>query len=331
MAVTGCTVFATERLLPEAWKKLAQAGPVRAFNPGLLSEGAGWLFAYRLVGNDGLRRIGICRLDSNLTIVDGSQRPLTDGVRFDPTRTYPEMATRWFADPRLYRFGDRLFIYWNSGWHEPHNCQFLQELDPATLGPCGAPRELVLAGERQKLEKNWTFFGDGTREPLRAIYSIMPHRVLEFSLAGSGEIRCEDTARTEWAAENYPRCHGGLRGGTPPVFHADRFWSFCHSVHDAPEGYCYAPAVYCFAPEPPFRPLAAPRVPLKLGNPFGNERTYGRLNPAVSEVIYPCGAARVGDHWLVSHGINDEHAAISRVAASDVLATLEPIAGSEAM
>ena len=42
-----------------------------------------------------------------------------------------------FADPRLYRLAGRLFVYWNSGWHEPQNHQFLQELDPVSLRPVG--------------------------------------------------------------------------------------------------------------------------------------------------------------------------------------------------
>lgn len=330
-APTDGVVFATEQLLPEAWRHFTAAGPVRAFNPGLLREGAGWLLAYRIVGPDGARRIAICRLDAALRVAAGSPVPLTDAVRFRPGADYPELGTKWFADPRLYRFSGRVFVYWNSGWHEPRNCQFLQELDAVTLQPLGFPRELLLAGERQKLEKNWTFFpadaaDDAGAQRLLAVYSIVPHRVLEFSLDGDGDILFRDAARTEWMLEGYPACHGGLRGGAPPVLKDGQARVFCHSVHDSPGGYRYAAAAYGFSARTPFVPTAQPIRSLRLHNPFGEHRTFARLNPAVGEVIYPCGAAWDGARWLISHGINDEYCAISRLSATEVESTLRPIA-----
>lgn len=317
-------LFDSTELLPETWQKFAVKGPVRAFNPGLLRDRDGWIFAYRIVADDGLRRIAICRLDQALGVIGGSQLALTDLVRFRPGAVYPEIATRWFADPRLYRLGGRLFIYWNSGWHEPHNCQFLQELDAVTLRPIAHPRELLLRGERRKLEKNWTFFEPAAGR-FHAIYSITPHRVLEFSLAGDGDIVGEETALTEWSIEGYPANHGGLRGGSPPVLADGAWWSFCHSVHDGADGYRYAPAAYAFSAQAPFAPVARPKAPLNLGGGFGAKRTYAKLNAAVGEVIYPCGAERDGARWLVSHGINDETCAISTVSHETVLAAVERV------
>ena len=313
-----CRVFDTRELLPETWRAVAGEGPVRSFNPGLLRDGDGWIFAYRAVLPDGRRRIGICRLDRALRVVGGSQDAFSDFVRFSPHAQYPEIVTQWFADPRLYRFGGRVFVYWNSGWHEPRNWQFLQELDPATLRPRGHPRELVLRGARQKLEKNWTFFEEPGGGRLLALYSITPHRILEFSIAGEEDVLFDDVAQVEWALDDYPPHHGGLRGGAPPVLVDGRFWVFCHSVHDSAEGYRYAPAAYCFAAEAPFGPLARPKRTLNFANPFGARRTHERLNPAVGEVVYPCGAAHDGTRWLISHGINDEHCGIAVLSTAEV-------------
>ena len=318
-------IFTGEDVLPAEWRALAGLGPIRTFNPALLRDGAGWIFAYRLVAADGLRRIAICRLDSNLAIVAGSPSPLTDQVRLDPGSEYPEVARNWFADPRLYRFGDRLFIYWNSGWHEPHNCQFLQELEPRTLKPVGLARELQLRGPRQKLEKNWTLFSEPASARTLAVYSIAPHRVLELSLAGEGPIACEEVSRCDWQLAQYPENHGGLRGGAPPFLADGVFWSFVHTVHDGPNGYRYLPAVYSFAAIPPFAPVSGPTRPLSLGDSIGAQRRYDRLNPAVAEVIYPCGAVRDGTRWYISHGINDECSAISWIEHADVCATLAPV------
>ena len=335
IGVGGSRIFWGEELLPEAWRDFPRAGPVRTFNPALLRDTdatgagtdtsrAGWLFAYRIAAMDGRRRIGICRLDAALRLVPGSAVAFSDAVRFRPGHAYPEIATQWFADPRLYRFGGRLFIYWNSGWHEPRNFQFLQELDPATLLPRGTPREFVRRAGQQKLEKNWTLFEAGGE--VRAIYSIAPHRVMGCSLAGEGDLVCEEIAETPWALRDYPSCHGGLRGGAPPQRAGDEFWSFCHSVHDGATGYRYAAAAYRFTAAAPFAPISQPHTPLTLPNPFGETRRHERLNPAVSEVIYPCGAALDGDNWIVSYGINDECCALTVLDRATVLATQRPVA-----
>jgi hypothetical protein len=322
-----CRVFGAEELLPEPWKKFARNGPVRVFNPGLLRDHDRWLFAYRVVAPDGLRRIAICRLDPKLNVIEGSQIALTDFVRIRTDTDYPESAKTWFADPRLYRLSKRLFVYWNSGWHEPRNYQFVQELNPITLLPEGRPREMLLRGGRQKLEKNWTFFqsGDHAQNECRAIYSIIPHRVLAFSLAGDADIIFDEVARQDWTIPTYPPSHGGLRGGAPPVEMDGRFWSFCHSVHDDQRGYRYAAAAYAFAAAPPYRPLMCPALPLDLANEFTRFRNFPPLNPAVGAVIYPCGAAREGARWLISHGINDELCAISSLDHTNVLATVHEV------
>lgn len=320
-------VFAAANLLPAAWSEAAGTEPVRLFNPGLLRDGDGWLLAYRVVAGDGRRRIALSRLDGSLRVIAGSQLPLSDGFRFRQGVDYPEVARHWFADPRLYRFGGRIFIYWNSGWHEPRNYQFVHELDPGTLRPLGCARELILSrGDRQKLEKNWTFFDGVAGFENLAVYSICPHRLLQFSLAGEGDIPFEEAATAEWTLTDYPACHGGLRGGAPPQRVGDGFLSFCHSVHDGPTGYRYAAAAYRFAGAPPFRPTHAPMRPLRLHNPFGETRVHAALNPAVAEVIYPCGAARDGGRWLVSHGLNDEHCAISILTDAEIESALAPVA-----
>lgn len=312
-----CLCLASHELLPECWREAAAAGPIRLFNPALLRDGAGWRLAYRTVLADGQRRLATCRLDRELRVVPGSPYALSDDVRFAPGKTYPEVVRTWLADPRLYRFGDRVFIYWNSGWHEPQNHQFLQELEAKTFAPIGAPRELMLHGPRRPLEKNWTFFtaGDGA---LRAIYSVDPHVVLGFSLEEDRDMIGEETSRRDFPRSAYPACHGGLRGGAPPVWHDGLFWSFCHSVHDGPNGYCYRAGVYAFADGPDFAPVFEPLQPLEIGR--GITRAYPRLNPAVDEVVYPCGAVLDGDRWLVSHGLHDEQCAISIVPHAAVLA-----------
>jgi predicted GH43/DUF377 family glycosyl hydrolase len=315
-------LFDSEKLLPADWRHFAEPGPVRAFNPSLLRDGDQWIFAYRVVGPDLLRRIALCRLDRDFQLVAGSQTAFSSSIRFAPGNHPTERAQTWFADPRLYRLAGRLFVYWNSGWHEPNNHQFVQEFDGRDFRPIGFARELNLLGQRQKLEKNWTLFGDG---PFYAIYSIAPHRVLQFSLAGDGAIDFTEVGSTDWNNAPYTGTYGDLRGGAVPQLVDSSYWSFCHSVHNSPTGYRYVPAVYRFSASHPFTPTGAPIGPLTLENPFGPQRVYEKLNPAVGEVIYPCGAAYDRGRWAISYGINDEHCAITFLPLSVVMASLRAI------
>lgn len=315
--------FSAEELLPAAWRDLAGRGPLRAFNPALLADGPGWLFAYRMVGADSLRRIAICRLDGRLRVEPGSAVPLCDAIRFAEGRTYPDAVLSWFADPRLYRFAGRLFVYWNSGWDPQPNVQFVAELDGGTLMPCGPARELRLAGDRRPIEKNWTFFGD---DPLRALYSPMQQAILDVACGEAAEIELRPRHAAPWDLGDFALRYGELRGGAPPQRLGDGYYAFCHTVYPTPLGYDYAAAVYRFGAAFPFRPTDAPLHPLRLENPLGSDTLGDRLNPHVGAVVYPCGAAYRDGTWLISYGINDARAAIARLSAAEVEAAMRPLA-----
>lgn len=303
-------LFEAHELLPEAWRRWPALGPVRVFNPALLWNSPGWIFAFRAVGPDGSRRIGICRLDSSFRIVTGSQAALSEKIAAGAGAAFPaEIAARnWFADPRLYRLAGRLFICWNTGWHEPGNHQYVQELHPDTLEPMGLPRELALA-RRCPLEKNWMLFGEG---PVRAVYRPSPHTVLSAPLlSGEGPVVCTQESSVPWDVSSHEASLGELRGGAPPQLVAGQYYSICHSVRGTPGDYRYVAAVYRFAAQPPFRPTAGPAGLLPLPDPFEGRRTHPKLNPAVGSVVYPCGAVHRDGRWHVSYGLHDEHCAIA--------------------
>ena len=312
-----CILLSNEYLLPPAWRFML-GGPIWAFNPGILKNDDHWILAYRIVGVDQMRRIGMCRLDKHYRIIEGSQVAFSDLIVVS-TADNRASFRRWFADPRLYRLAGRSFLYWNSGWHEPKNFQYLQEFDPDKFTPIGQVREMVLDGPRQPLEKNWSLFGNG---PFYAVYSIVPHRILEFTIDGDSFIEFKDAVSVDWSAQQYCAEYGKLRGGAPPIRIGDIYYSFCHSLYSLDEGLCYTPTVYCFSSAYSFRPVRAPQGTLKLGNPFGSSTVQKRLNPVVAEVLYPCGAEYLDGHFIVSHGINDEHCAISILPEEDITSLL---------
>lgn len=343
-------IFDNGQLLPAAWRAAAASAAVRIFNPGLLRDGTGWLLAYRVVTEPGLeRRIAMCRLDAAFRVVSGSAVPVSDLLRFANPAALPSQATRWFADPRLYRFAGRLFLYWNSGWHEPQNCQFLQELDPNSLAPVGFARELKFDG-RRKLEKNWGLFsvdpnGAGIAEPraavtargpknaaageqeggFYAVYSVSPYRILRCSLTPAGPIDFTEAFAPISNPGGFAQVHGGLRGGAPPARLGEHFYSFCHSIENSANGYEYVPSVYRFAGRPPFAPTDMPTGPLPITVPPSGRRTLAKLNPAIGEILYPAGAAYADGRWIISLGVDDEHCAVAVLDHADVLATLSPV------
>ena len=71
--------FNTQDLIPRAWANLK--GPIRVFNPSLLRTKAGWIMAYRLVGDDQKRRIALCRLNEELNVIKDSVVAFSDYLK----------------------------------------------------------------------------------------------------------------------------------------------------------------------------------------------------------------------------------------------------------
>lgn len=311
--------------VPASWKECFGPGKVYMFNPGIIEAADGWIFACRMVGADGLRRIAICRLDSGYQIKKETIVPFSDVVKFSNHNSLSKRAVNWFADPRLFRLAGRLFIYWNSGMHEPFNHQFIAELDESTLQPIGRARELVMEGERRPTEKNWTFFGDG---PFYALYTIEPHCVMEFSLQGENEIKFHPAVVVNWNDNGWSDSYGYLRGGAIPQRLGNYYYNFCHSLYGVEGNHICVPAVYRFAADYPFAPKDIFLKPLDLANPFGFNESPERLNPAGRLVLYPCGAVFNNGKWIVSYGVNDEYSIITEIPVSEIDAGMSPISNS---
>jgi len=115
-------------------------------------------------------------------------------------------------------------------------------------------------------------------------------------MASKDRVDCAEIISTPWENSEFSRRYGELRGGAPPQQVAAIISPFATLLRFARE-YRYVAAVYGFSGAPPFAPNAGPRNRLRLPNPFGGKRIYPKLNPAVGEVIYPCGAVFDGGEW----------------------------------
>ena len=316
-------------LLPTAWRALPGACAARVFNPSIARLADGLALAYRVVLDDGVRRIAACRLDVDLRPVPGSQIALSDLI---------QGTDDWQADPRFLSHGNRTFIHFNNG-HQYPNQIYLVEVAP-DLRPLGPARPLALAG-RRPVEKNWMLF-PGPDGDCLAVYAIQPHGILRLSLEGTGPVHCTRLPEVAWDASAYTHNRGALRGGAPPVRVGDSWWSFFHSVHpppfwaralrrltgrDAEAWRRYAVGCYTFSAHPPFRPTAFTPRPLLLA-PAPERGGRERLNPTADRVLYPAGAILEGDRWILSCGLQDAQAVLVALPRHAVEAALAPVAGT---
>jgi hypothetical protein len=300
-------LFCNNQLIPSNWQTESN-NHVWCFNPSLIRINEEWLFVYRIILSDQKRRLALCRLDNHFNVIEDSILGLSDFIQFAPEQMLSERVTSWFADPRVFWLGNMLFIYFNSGWHEPFNHQFIVQINPITFKPLNHARQLCLRGDRQKIEKNWMLFGN---DPYYAIYSANPHCIMRVNLKGLNEVWCEKMSIISLPDSEY-LLSISLRGGAPPTQYASgEYYSFCHSLHQTQEGVRYEASAYRFSSYPPFYPTYFPKKKLHLPSPQGNNRSLPQLNPAVDEVIYPCGAAFHDGLWFISYGINDEVCAIA--------------------
>ena len=308
-------VFESADLIPSQWNDSSHGSvPVRCFNPALVKNGFQWIMAYRFVGPDQIRKIALCRLTPEFKVIPNSAILFSDLIHVE--------GRRWFADPRFFYLQGNCFIYWNSGWEDTFNRQFLQQVDLSTMLAVGPAREIKLKSGQNKLEKNWMFFDESTAH---AVYTVSPHCILSVDLSGLGDVMCETKTSHHWDLSAYAQKYGDLRGGCPPQKIGDRYYSLCHSVSGTEGEYRYVAAFYCFSATSPFKPLGFSKIPLELPNPWGAVRDHPKLNPAVGEVIYPCSAYFEKGKWVISYGINDEYCAVTQVSHDVVLQHLNQV------
>lgn len=306
-------------MIPEGWKSIGSEGFYN-FNPALISDGqGGFIMAYRFIGkSDLIRRIAICRLDSDMNVVSGSAVDLSDLIEF-ADESVDSHSRAWFADPRLFQLQGKTWMVWNDGNRSEGNHQFMVELSvQGELKPAGPAREIHLKGSRRKNEKNWAFFE--AEGKVWVVYSITPHEILSVDMTESTRVVCQSEVSVDWNAR-YSQHFGALRGGAQPVRVGDKFINLVHSSFNMPEGREYVGAVYEFSAKYPFQPVRELPVPVDFGLPKssgGEAETEDKLNPTTSKVVYPTGLVINGHDVAISAGLNDSDMTLVRGTLKDL-------------
>jgi predicted GH43/DUF377 family glycosyl hydrolase/glycosyltransferase involved in cell wall biosynthesis len=335
--------FNNSDLVPDKWKvriahaPLAQNGQAAVsgepatdfyvFNPTIARHQDGYVMTYRVVDEvHKTRFIASCKLNTAFDIVPGSVTPVSDLITFAPGAAFTERTLTWHADPRYFRLGGDLYLFWNDGSLKPANHQFLQKIGADGLTPEGHPRLVRKDPHEARIEKNWQFIN--VQESVYAIHENRPLHLLAVDTAGQGDITCREFQRTDWPS-NYEEKFGHIRGGAQPVLHDGTFLTLAHSSHKNSHGkLVYQACFYRFDAQSPFKVTHRPKGPFMIPVEGADKHKLPRLNTQVAQVIYPCGLLVEGGRAIISFGVNDESAAVGVFNLSEVLDSMEPIAKS---
>lgn len=247
-----------------------------AFNPSIINYRGRLLFCYRSrwAGST----LWVCELDRK------TLQPTSAGVRLNLQHARCRSGQE---DPRLFMFRDRLHVQF-SGVESRNgktvvNIMFAILSDSLSVEHVWEPNLVA----RAEWEKNWQTF-DFERE-LFSVYH--PFRDSSHQIISHKGDIATMTATIPWTPK-WPAATE-IRGGASPVRVGDEYWCFFHDTR-------YQAGLYTFDAAPPFRPRRM--VPTPLLTPNG-----GPGKP----VVFPGGAVKDGDRWLVAFGRNDQHTEIA--------------------
>lgn len=177
-----------------------------------------------------------------------------------------------------------------------------------------------------KHEKNWLPFL--YEDQLFMVYHETPHTVFH-------EI--DEYETTEYITSGVQDWkYGTPSGGTPPQPFDDKTsLVFFHSYLMNGSIRIYHIGAYLMENSPPFRVVRNSKTPLAIGDPqhtadktFKAQTTYllGSSTPSSRKqrhgTLFPCGAVKRGDYWLVGTGINNVAAGILTFSSAEIEASL---------
>jgi hypothetical protein len=270
----------------------------RRFNPSILADGDGYLFAVRdrfwWMSNIYIGRLGL------------DFRPIGPPQRLD--LKHPDAETSR-EDPRLFLYRGRPHIAFMGAAHggrAPTQNQLF-----ARLSVGGMTVEEVFFPHypaRQRWEKNWSFFEHGGE--LFAVYSFTPCRILRID--GNGAALAHETPTA-------PVWRGGeIRGGASPVRVGDELWCFTHDrIYDG--HLLYRTGLVTLDGRPPFA------VRRMVPEPILTADRETKPTVQYSSVVFAGGAVRRGPDWIVAHGIHDHWSELHSFSHADLESRLVPV------
>ena len=205
--------------------------------------------------------------------------------------------SRFSEDPRVFQVDSNYFLLFNDRNDDGSRSMRIAELDikEKTLHQI-KPLEL----DTKLTEKNWAPFVYEGKPYL--IYSISPHRVLEYDSllpvnAGEESVLSE----LDWPTALW----GQLRGGTPAQLVDGEYLAFFHSSFgDWKRAIYYVMGAYTFEAAPPFRITRISPHPIVFQGMYDSILINPIAKPRL-HCIYPAGFVCDGETIYLSCGEND--------------------------
>lgn len=192
-------------------------------------------------------------------------------------------------DPRLFVFRNRLHVSYTGFNGDKTSVLYARLTDDLQVEQV-FPLQYA---KRQHWEKNWVFFE--SQNELWCVYSSLPdHRVLRVT-----DAYAEDAHET---LNLFPWAGGHHRGGASPVRLGDKFYHFHHGCWDLGESWPtrrYNIGLTVFEANPPFRVTYQTPHPILVADP------NTRPGDQYCDVVFPAGAIRDGNSWVLSMGTHD--------------------------
>lgn len=265
-----------------------------AYNSSIIKFKNRIILAYRKDISFKDKTIYICELDKNFNPI-----PETNKLAIQKIEIPKPPYARFIEDPRLWIFNNNLY------------CSYTMGVKGQKVGFCLINDNLETIEHYRidyggNIEKNWQFFQHEGN--LWFVYSILPKHIV-LKLKPDTTVGFTASTQTTFA---YPD-NRVICGGTPPVYHKGRYWSFYHDRdREQKRGRIYGMGAYSFNPNPPFNILTiAP--PFMHGDMWGGKR---RVNDHA--VIFPSGAYIENNNWFISVGYNDTDTRILRIRHKDI-------------
>lgn len=248
--------------------------PGLRFNPSIIADGDGYLFAVRNKwwGSD----ILVGRLDASFRPIDHPNRLELGHADADTGRD----------DPRLFRRRGRPHVSFTGtarGVRAPTHNQLY-----ARLSEDGMQVEELFAPHfpaRQRWEKNWSFFEHA--DDLYAVYSFTPCRILRIQ-GNTATVAHETPTASIWQG-------GEIRGGAAPVRVGDELWCFTHDRILEGARLTYRTGLVTLDGAPPFTVRRMIGVPILSGDARSKPKGQN------ASVVFAGGAVR-RDNVLVNNG-----------------------------
>jgi len=287
-SITTSPFYAGKIVMPA---KFAALG-VRHYNPSIADfQGKRWI-CWRVEYEDGLNRLALGELQG-LKIVKPKLLKFGEGEQ--PSA----------EDPRLFVLnGNELMLQFTDvDWHKDRNpevqlkfCTIL-DMERGALGTEVLP---LIAGNGERITKNWTMFEAATR--------LMAHEWPE----KGGVLNLETLERHFTPPCHYP--FGTFSGRTPALKIGDRYLAIGggHAPHETATHRCYITA-YTFAAKPPFEILEVSAKPLMYASDDDDSIVSPRDGKHAAPTIFPAGLILDGEDLLLSAGVNDSWMCLLRI------------------